>query len=199
MAAAALAAVAFGYYALAVGEGVAGATQAIAQTPITGTRGERLAANDRGKAPAGKQELHNTVSSQAAEWGVGTCLGQIGQVSDFLTAGQSYSALSRKGPANADESMFSATIAAADKNGLASISGFVSAPVSGGKCNSAYQTVVAFPDSCADVRQARFRSFGSRIEMGKTADSWTDGKGAYLHMLPVGDRGCVVVKTEMVF
>ncbi len=37
------------------------------------------------------------------------------------------------------------------------------------------------------------------IEMGKTADSWTDGKGAYLHMLPVGDRGCVVVKTEMVF
>ena len=32
--------------------------------------------------------------------------------------------------------------------------------------------------------------------MGKAAESWTDGKGAYLHMLTVGDRGCVIVKTD---
>jgi len=199
MAAVALAAVAFGYYVLAVGESVVGATEAVAQTPLADPRSERFAANDGAKAPAGKQELHNTISRQAAEWGAGTCLAQIGQVSDFLTTGQSYAALSRKGPASADESMFSATIAGADKNGLASVSSFVSAPVAGGKCNSTYQTVVAFPDSCAEVREARFQSFASKVELGKAAESWTDGKGAYLHMLTVGDRGCVVVKTEMVF
>ncbi|CAM5318353.1 hypothetical protein ATER59S_00979 [Aquamicrobium terrae] len=199
MAAVALVTIAFGYYALAVGESVVGATEAVAQTPTTGARGKRLAANERAKATAGNPEQHNTISRQAAEWGAGTCLAQIGRVSDFLTTGQSYAALSRKGAASADESMFSATIAGADKNGLASISSFVSAPVAGDRCNSAYQTVVAFTNSCAEVREGRFHRFTTKVELGNAAESWTDGKGAYLHMLPVGDRGCVVVKTEMVF
>lgn len=203
MVAAAFAAAGSGYYALVVGDGVAGATQAIAQTAKTGTRGDRLPAQDEVEASAwenaAQRATHNSVSKQAAEWGVRTCLGQIGQVSDFLTAGQSYSALSRKGPANAEESMFSATIAGSDKNGLASISSFVSGPVAGGKCNSAYQTVAAFPNSCEQVHKDRFESFGGKVEMGSTAESWTNGKGAYLHMLPLGDRGCVIVKTEMVF
>ena len=90
-------------------------------------------------------------------------------------------------------------IASTDKSGLASISSLVSAPVAGGRCNSAYQTVVVFSDSCEQVHKARFQSFDGKVEMGDTTESWTNGKGAYLHMLPLGDRGCVIVKTELVF
>lgn len=212
MAAVALVAVALGYRTLFVDQGIAGATPALAQTTDetspSGPRADRLTAKEEREAPGtmvpGNEEiegpaLRNTISKQAAEWGVKTCLGQIEQVSEFLTTGQAYFVLSRKGPASADASAFSAAIAGTDKNGLASISNFVSAPVEDGKCNSAYQTVVAFPDSCDQVHKSRFTSFSGAVEMGKAADSWTNGRGAYLHMLSLGERGCVVVKTEMVF
>jgi hypothetical protein len=211
-AAAALAAVAIGYYILFVNEGLAGAAPAIVQavdgTSRPGARAARLAVNNEmtteqagavNSQDIARQGPRNSISKQADDWGVRTCLDQIGQVSDFLTTGQAYTALSRRGPTSSDGNAFSATIAGTDADGLASISSFVSAPVATEKCNSLYQTVAAFPGNCEQVRAARFQSFTNRVDMGAASQAWSNGNGAYLHMLSQGDRGCVIVKTEMIF
>jgi hypothetical protein len=200
---AAIGIMAVGYYDLAANQHVAGVSPAEAEASEPALRGDRLAADQSvggtGAQEAAASKLKNSVSKQAAAWGARTCLGQIGKVSEFLTAGQTYSALSRKEPSGAKDGTFSATIVGTDRTGLANISNFVSVPAADGKCNSAYETVAAFPDACEKVHQATFASFGTRLEMGKAASSWTNGKGAYLYLLPLGGQGCVIVKTEMLF
>lgn len=143
-------------------------------------------------------ELRNNISRQAREWGVKTCLGQVSTLSDFLTANQTYSALSRRGGPEADASAFSATIAARDRSGLDSISTFVSAPVSPGECQSTYQTVAGFPASCDEVRRKQFQAFTEELEFGDRVEARHNGRGSYVYFLPVTEAACVIVKTQLV-
>ena len=68
----------------------------------------------------------NSVVKQADAWNIRTCLSQVTRISDFLTSGHSYTALSQRILRDAGEGAFSATIVARDRSGLDSISTLVS-------------------------------------------------------------------------
>ena len=139
----------------------------------------------------------NSIARQADAWNVKTCLPQIKRISDFLTSGHSYTALSQRIQRSAGEGAFAATIAARDQSGLDSISTLVSVPVNGDACHSAYQTVAAFPEGCERVQSAHFSTFAERLAFGDHVQAWHNGQGSYVYFLPLADAGCIIVKTQM--
>ena len=142
-------------------------------------------------------DLINSVARQAAAWDIRTCLPQIARISDFLTTGQSYTALSQRGRRETDDASFSATIAARDQSGQDSISTFMSVPMAGRACQSAYQTVAAFDEPCEDVQSVRFSSFTEGIAFGDRVAARHNGQGSHVYFLPLGKAGCVIVKTQV--
>ena len=141
--------------------------------------------------------IANSVVRQADAWNVRTCLPQVTRISDFLTSGHSYTALSQRILRDAGEGAFSATIAARDRSGLDSISTLVSVPVGGEDCHSAYQTVAAFPDQCDRVQSKYFSTFAERLAFGDRVQARHNGQGSYVYFLPLANAGCIIVKTQM--
>ena len=141
--------------------------------------------------------IANSVVRQADAWNVRTCLPQVTRISDFLTSGHSYTALSQRILRDAGEGAFSATIAARDRSGLDSISTLVSVPVGGEDCHSAYQTVAAFPDQCDHVQSKYFSTFAERLAFGDRVQARHNGQGSYVYFLPLANAGCIIVKTQM--
>lgn len=141
---------------------------------------------------------NNSISRQAAEWGLETCMDQVALVSDFLTTNQNYTALSQRGTREPEREIFSATIAARDGAGLDSISSFIAAPLEGGRCQSSYQTVAAFPSPCGEVASTQFASFSEQLAFGDHVEARHNGRGSYVYFLPLGDTACVIVKSQTI-
>ena len=150
---------------------------------------------DAGQAVA--MRALNSVAQQADAWGMKTCLPQIVRISDFLTAGQSYTALSQHIDRDVGEGSFSSTIIARDQTGFDTISTLVSVPVGDEACPSSYQTVAAFDGRCGSVRVTHFATFTEELAFGDRVQARHDGQGSYAYFLPFGSSGCVVVKTQM--
>jgi len=162
-------------------------------------RSGRLRASDPLASPViDGVSLHNSVSRQAGEWGIRTCLDHVATLSDFLTVNRSYTALSQRGQSEPDGEAFSSTIAARDATGIDSLSTFISAPVGSGKCNSAYQTVAAFPGNCRAVREEHFPSFNEVIAFGDKVEAWKNQHDGYVFLLPVDGLACTAIKTQIV-
>lgn len=139
----------------------------------------------------------NSVVKQADAWNIRTCLSQVTRISDFLTSGHSYTALSQRILRDAGEGAFSATIVARDRSGLDSISTLVSVPVGGEDCHAAYQTVAAFPEQCEQVQSKYFSAFAERLAFGDRVQASHNGQGSYVYFLPFANTGCIIVKTQM--
>ena len=157
---------------------------------------------DAGLQDAGLEEApavpaSNSVARQADAWDMRACMPQIARISDFLTQGQSYTALSQRVRPQAQEGSFSATIAARDRTGLDTISTLVSVPVGDRACRSAYQTVAAFGERCGAVQATYFATFAENVAFGDRVQAWHNGQGSYVYFLPFSGDGCVVVKTQM--
>ena len=160
---------------------------------------------DRMRQPAGGSDprqtatvqLSNSVAQQADAWDMKTCLPQITRISDFLTAGQSYTALSQRIRKDEGEGSFSATIAARDQAGLDTISTLVSVPAGNQTCPSSYQTVAAFEEGCDGVQITHFSTFTEDLAFGDRIQARHNGRGGYAYFLPLPNDGCVIVKTQM--
>ena len=150
---------------------------------------------DAGEALA--VQLSNSVAQQADAWEMRACLPQIARISDFLTAGQTYTALSQRIRKDAGEGSFSATIAARDQAGLDTISTLVSVPAGDQTCPSSYQTVAAFDERCDGVQVTHFSTFTEELAFGDRIQARHNGQGSYAYFLPFGRSGCVIVKTQM--
>lgn len=161
-----------------------------------------LAANaqtgDSGAAGADGPELRNSVSRQAADWGVQSCLPQIARISDFLTTGVRYAALSLRGRNDADSQIFSAAIAAGGRTIPVSISTLSATPTADG-CNSSYQTVASFALSCQETHAGYFANFSERMEFGDEVAVYRSNTNSFVYLLPVADVGCTAVKTEVLY
>ena len=143
--------------------------------------------------------LNNSISRQAHQWGIATCIDQLAKVSDFLTLDRpSYSAVSRRGVTEADRQIFTATIVSRDAAGLDSVSTFVTAPVATG-CNSAYQTVASFRAGCEEVRAAHFPTFNQKLNLAGSTLAYTNGRYGNVFLLPGADGSCTAVKNEVLY
>lgn len=140
----------------------------------------------------------NSVARQAAEWGVAGCMAEIATVSDFLTANQTYTAVSSAPRDKVGESMFAATIAAKDKNGLTSLSTLTAASAGGG-CNTSYQTFASFRTDCEAAHRAYFPGFSRQIAAGEMATTYAGDNSSLLFLMPTPGGGCAAVKTQVIF
>lgn len=143
----------------------------------------------------------NKVSRQAYDWGIRTCIDPISRVSDFLTKGRDYAALSLRGNHDSDKQMFSAVVAAKDGASKSeSLSTMTVAPVSDSGCNSVYQTVTYFDADCQSVQAKFFVDFSKSIPFSQRvkAFSTTDG-GSLAYFLPVSPGSCIAVKMQALF
>lgn len=143
----------------------------------------------------------NLVARQAQQWGVGTCLSSIAGLSDYLTRDMSYTWRAQRGNRDANGEMFIAALAEQETaTGTKGMSVLFAAPVAAGGCNAAYQTTVYYPAACPQVQEAVFATFSTKVEFGDIALSFsTPEGGAVIYMLPAGEAGCVVVKTEQFY
>ncbi|NGN41791.1 hypothetical protein G6N74_11990 [Mesorhizobium sp. CGMCC 1.15528] len=148
---------------------------------------------------ASSVDLRNTISRQASEWGVRTCLPQIALVSDFLTVNRSYAALSQRVDGAVDAEAFTSTIAARDPQGIETVSTFVSTPVGESGCNSSYQAVASFAVSCEVAHREYFPSFNEPLSFSDRVRAYTNGQESHLFLLPIGDIGCTAVKTQTLY
>lgn len=142
--------------------------------------------------------LSNKVARQAYDWGLRTCIGPVNRISDFLTKGKHYSALSLRGTRDPDKQMFSAAVAADDaasKSGSFSV--MAVSPTPGGECDSIYQTVTYFEVSCESAKSAYFSDFSEPIAFGDKVKAFgTKNGGAFAYFLSVPPSACVAVKMQ---
>lgn len=180
---------AFGYSAL---------TGRLALAPVVAAEAQR---DDdvRSMRAVSSIELRNTISRQASEWGVKTCLLQISLVSDFLTDNRSYTALSQRVDAAVNANAFTSTVAARDSEGIETISTFVSTPAGKHRCNSSYQSVASFAVSCEVAHQKYFPSFNKPVSFGDRIHAYANSQENHLFLLPIGDIGCTAVKTQTLY
>ncbi len=176
--------------------GHAALTGQLALTPVAVADARQ---GDTARSAPSSIELRNTVSRQASEWGVKTCLSQIALVSDFLTVNRSYAALSQRLEGAVDAEAFTSTIAARDPQGIETVSTFVSTPVGGSRCNSSYQAVASFAVSCEVAHREYFPSFDEPISFNDPISAYTNGQESHLFLLPIGDIGCTAVKTQTLY
>ena len=188
---------------IVLGGGLATGLLVYFDTLPLGSLGTRGAAPETSANAAGPPPIpdSNLVARQAQAWGVADCLGGITRLSEFLTANMDYTWLARRGEANANRELFSATIAAREQgSGIQGLSGLFAAPVGDGRCNAGYQTTMYFPEVCARVREVVFPTFSTRVEFGSLAEAYaTSDGGAMLYLLPAGPSGCVAVKSELFY
>jgi hypothetical protein len=141
---------------------------------------------------------NNFIARQAQQWGIAQCLGGIIDTSGFLTRNtDAFWKLSR-GPTNPDREMFTATMVTRDRGtGVGGISGMFAAPAGTGACNTAYLSTLYFPEPCARTRESSFAVFNQKLDLGPIAEAFATADGrATLYLLPAGETGCVVVKSE---
>lgn len=163
------------------------------------TRVERVGTAQAAAPGASSVELRNTVSQTASEWGVSVCLGKIAAISNFLTSGVQYSALSLRGPGgDADREMFAAAISGRDQVGLRTLSTMSAAPVVGG-CSGSYQTVAAFPLGCEEARSRYFSSFTEKLEFGEFVSVYRNAGDAFVYLIELEGRSCTAIKAEMLY
>lgn len=140
----------------------------------------------------------NRIAKQAQDWGISTCLPRIATLSQFLTQGADTNWLLTRGSNDANRSLFTATIVAHEPaSGLRGISSLYAAPVEGG-CNTAYESTIYIPQSCAEAHARLFPAFTTRIDVGEIAEGYAtaDGSGR-VFLLAANDGGCVAVKSEI--
>lgn len=143
----------------------------------------------------------NKVSRQAYDWGIRTCIDPISRVSDFLTKGRDYAALSLRGNQDSDKQMFSAVVAAKDGASKSeSLSMMAVAPVSDSGCNSVYQTVTYFDADCQSVQSKFFVDFSKSIPFSQRVKAFsTKDGGSLAYFLPVSPGSCVAIKMQVLF
>jgi hypothetical protein len=159
--------------------------------------GPALAESAAGTAPVAVPD-GNLIGLQAKDWGVSDCLEPIVTVTEHLTRNTEHSFRLMAGQGSPNAEMFSGTIAArAPSLGVSGLSSLYAAPVSGGRCNIAYQTTVYYDGPCLEAWEKNFSAFSEEVDIGKAAAAFTTKDGnATLYLLPAGPAGCIAVKTE---
>ena len=139
----------------------------------------------------------NGITQAAMKAGVNACAGRINQVTNFLITGSQGTGATIFLPNdNPDKQLFSASIEIPLKNNTAYAS--VSfAPNQASGCNGMYETVIYWPQNCAQVAEKQFSSFQKTNALSKTIAVLESGTTVKVFLMPTGN-GCVSIKKEIV-
>jgi len=149
------------------------------------------------KSPARNIDQANDITQYAIKAGMTSCAGRINQVTNFLLAGsQGSGAMVFLPDANPDTHLFSASIEIplGNQSAYASVS---FAPIQAGGCDGMYETVVYWPQNCAQVAERQFGAFQKANALAKTIAVRESGATVKVFLMPAG-AGCVSIKKEVV-
>jgi len=140
----------------------------------------------------------NGITQAAMKAGVNSCAGRINQVTNFLLTGSTGAGATLFLPDdNPDRQLFSTSIEIPlikDNTAYASVS---VAPNQAGGCNGMYETVVYWPQNCAQVAEKQFGAFQKAAPLARTIAVRESGTTVKIFLMPAG-TGCVSIKKEII-
>jgi hypothetical protein len=140
----------------------------------------------------------NDITQAAVRAGALTCASRINQVTNFLIAGaQGVSTFIFPVTNNPDNQLFSLSmeIPLKDSTSAYASASFSSSGANG--CTGMYETVVYWPQKCAEVSEKNFGSFKKGGTLSKNITVRNSGESTKIFLLPAG-AGCVSIKKEIV-
>jgi uncharacterized protein (UPF0333 family) len=151
----------------------------------------------RAQTSASQAPATNNITQAAMKAGVNSCAGRINQITNFLLTGSQGAGATLFLPDDyPDKQLFSASIEIPLKGNTAYAS--VSfAPNQAGGCNGMYETVIYWPQNCAQVAEKQFSSFQKTNALSKTIAVRESGTTAKVFLMPAG-TGCVSIKKEII-
>jgi hypothetical protein len=140
----------------------------------------------------------NGITQAAVRAGALSCARRINQVTNFLIAGtQDARAFIFPPTNNSDNQLFtlSMEIPLKDSASAYASASFSSNELSG--CTGMYETVVYWPQKCAEVGEKNFGSFKKGEPLSKNITVRNSGESTKIFLMPAG-AGCVSIKKEIV-
>jgi len=140
----------------------------------------------------------NGITQAAVRAGALSCANRINQVTNFLIAGtQDARAFIFPLTNNPDNQLLSLSMEIPLKD---SASAYASASFSSNEvngCTGMYETVVYWPQKCAEVGEKNFGSFKKGDTLSKNITVRNSGESTKIFLMPAG-AGCVSIKKEIV-
>jgi hypothetical protein len=146
------------------------------------------------KAPA---PAVNEITQAAVKSGVLSCASRVNQVSSFLTTGNKTGVFLFTPADNPDQRVFSASMEVTTPNGQANYASTSFAPNQANGCGALYETVSFEPNRCEEVATKQFPGSVSLGKLGATTIILGIGPSARVFLMPASDKGCIVIKKEV--
>jgi len=141
----------------------------------------------------------NGITRAVAKAGVKTCLDRIERTGNFLTENSKSKAIMYLPMADIDRQLTSASYEISYPNNTIAYASMTAAPTADGACDSLYETVVYWANSCTDLAEKGFP--GTKV-IGVVQEHIRvlQGKGNLrIFLMPAGPEGCVAIKKEVIY
>lgn len=138
----------------------------------------------------------NPVTQAAVQSGVLTCVSRINQVMTFLTANTTSHAYLFMPQKQADQSLFSVSLATKSLDGAAKYATASFAPTTSGRAAAVYDSVQYVTEPPEAVEKSVFKDYKRKGVLGKDV-IMLDGGPVTVFLMPAG-TGCIVIKKEVV-
>ena len=157
------------------------------------------AESSKAKSPATRPSASNvnSITQAAVNAGVLSCTSRINQVSNFLTASNPGSGAFIFLPSdNPDRQLISVSLEIPLKDSFAYASASF-APNQANGCGGIYETVVYWPQKCAEVAEKNFASYKKAGALSKNITMLNVDESTRIFLMTAG-AGCVSIKKEVV-
>lgn len=140
----------------------------------------------------------HTITQAAVRSGVLACAGRIDQVASFLTTNSQSGAFLFVPGTQQDRQVFSTSLEIASPNAPLAYASASFAPNQANGCGALYETVVFWPVRCEEVAAKQFAALTPAGKLGQQTTVLVLGPSARVFLMPAADRGCVVIKKEVI-
>jgi hypothetical protein len=138
----------------------------------------------------------NPITQAAVQQGVLACTSRINQITKFLTTDNQSGAVLSFSPNGPDQHIFSASLEVLPPNNPSLYASTSFTPTPSGGCDAVYDTVQFVPGTCLDIVHNRFKITGAPSVIKR--DIIMLNAGSVRFFLMSADRGCVVIKKEVI-
>lgn len=158
----------------------------------------RAKANPPQPVQTAPQAQAHTITQAAVRSGVLACAGRIDQIANFLTTNSQSGAFLFVPGAQQDRQVFSTSLEIASPNAPLAYASASFAPNQANGCGALYETVVFWPARCEEVAAKQFAALKPAGKLGQQTTVLVLGPSSRVFLMPAADRGCVVIKKEVV-
>lgn len=139
----------------------------------------------------------NQVAEDAKQKGANKdCMGRITNMSAFLIGNGQYSSVTYAAPKDADENLFSATIAHKGQDGthLAFMD-----VASDDNCSADYEVVKVWSNNCEQVAANAFKGYAFKGQMANGTFMFESSPTTHIFAMPTAGQGCVTIQKNVIF